>query len=433
MAGPGRAAPHAGTPPTSGSAERRHGYPAGAGLDPWWLAGELARRLDHSLSLPEALARASQWLSEALGLPAAIVLARDEAVEEVFASPYGEVVAAGAAASGLGTAEEGATQGPALREGRTVHVPVVAPGLSPFGGPTPSQVRSMAVAPLTGAEGALGAVVVHSPVPAGVGASLVAALEAVAGPLALLVANARLRRELSEMQSAQEAARLREELLAALSHDMQTPLAVLLGSIKALQAVDDLAPKHRAGLYEGMARRGGQLKRLVEQFLDYSRIEAGRPIEVRPSETDVTAAIARLETDVGWRRPLELLVPDDLPSAYVDPDRLDQVLANLVSNALKFSPVGSPVTVEAWADDDVVEVAVQDRGRGMTPDALEQAFLKFHRGSGAEDTPGTGLGLYVSRAVVEAQGGQLVAESQPERGSRFTVVLPRHAPATEPA
>ncbi len=368
----------------------------------------------------------TRWLERSFQLPVVIVVGQEGNVEELFASPSDGPVARNVAAATPGPPQQGSVLSAVVRDKRSVHQPVVTQGFSLFAtSDLPAAVRSIAVVPLVAGGDGQGALVVYSLAPARLGPGLVAEVEEAASLVALVVANARLRRVVSAMQSAQEAARLREELLAALSHDMQTPLAVLLGSIKALQAVDDLAPKHRAGLYESMARRGAQLQRLVEQFLDYSRLEAGRPIEVRPSPTDVATAIAKLETDIGWRRPLELKVPDELPPAFVDPDRLDQVLANLVSNALKFSPVDSPITVEARAGDDTVEIVVADQGRGMGPVEVENAFLKFQRGAGAEDTPGTGLGLYVSRAVIEAQGGQLNVDSVLGRGSRFTVVLPR--------
>jgi len=368
-------------------------------------------------------------VADSLELPVAIVLAEGGIVEEVLEWPGEGALTPHLTTLLAGGADQGSVLATVLLEKRSIHVPVVGADLALFDGSHgPDPVRSLAAVPLTAAGGTVGVMIVHSPVPAVVGPDVVVAMEDLSAILGLLAANARLRQVVSAMQSAQEDARLREELLAALSHDMQTPLAVLLGSVKALQQFDDLAPKHRAGLYEGMARRGSQLQRLVEQFLDYSRLEAGRPIEARPSSTDVGAAIARLETDLGWRRPLQLAVPSDLPPAFVDPDRLNQVLANLISNALKFSPVGSPISVTARADADVVEVVVEDRGRGMSPDELEDAFLKFHRGSGSGDTPGTGLGLYVSRAVIQAQGGQLSADSQLGRGSRFTLVLPRRPP-----
>ncbi|HSH62375.1 MAG TPA: ATP-binding protein, partial [Acidimicrobiales bacterium] len=406
----------------------REGYAPAARSGTGELAGELGRHLEKAGAPNQTLREVPRLVAESLGIPVAIVLAHEGVVEEAFDWPADGMVATHLGPLLPGCPDDGTVLATALQERRTVHVPVVGAGFSLFDGSGgPSQLRSTAAVPLT-AGGTVGAVILHSPVSAAIGPGLVAALDEVAVLLGLVVANAHLRRVVSAMQSAQEGARLREELLAALSHDMQTPLAVLLGSVKALQQFDDLAPKHRAGLYEGMARRGSQLQRLVEQFLDYSRLEAGRPIEARPSSTDVRAAIAQVETDMGWRRPLELAVPSDLPPAFVDPDRLNQVLANLVSNALKFSPVGSPIRVNARADDDVVQIVVEDRGRGMSPVELEEAFLKFHRGSGARDTPGTGLGLYVSRAVIEAQGGQLTAESQLGRGTRFTLVLPRRPP-----
>ncbi len=414
--------PHEGRGPSEGYAPTTRAATGRMALD-------LGRHLEKALGPEQALREATRWVAESLGLPVAVVLAHDEIMEEVFEWPADGALAAHLTPLLPGAPEEGTVLGRVVQEKQSVHVPVIGAGFALFdrSGP-PRHLRSIAAVPLTAPGGAVGVLVLHSAVPAAIGPGVVAAVEELAALLGLLVANSHLRQVVSVMQSAQEGARLREELLAALSHDMQTPLAVLLGSVKALQQFDDLAPKHRAGLYEGMARRGGQLQRLVEQFLDYSRLEAGRPIEARPSSTDVGAAIARLESDMGWRRPLALAVPDDLPPAFVDPDRLNQVLANLISNALKFSPVGSPISVTARADDDVVQVVVEDRGRGMSPAELEEAFLKFHRGSGARDTPGTGLGLYVSRAVIEAQGGQLSADSELGRGSRFTLVLPRRPP-----
>ena len=124
---------------------------------------------------------------------------------------------------------------------------------------------------------------------------------------------------------------------------------------------------------------------------------------------------------------------ENVPPAFVDPDRLNQVLSNLVSNAVKFSPADAPISVRARASEEAVEIAVIDRGRGMDEAELEQAFLKFQRGAGAAGTRGTGLGLYVSRSVVEALGGRLEAESRPGHGSRFTVVLPLHPSLSAPA
>ena len=411
------------------------GAPGGriAAAGAWKLLGEIGDQLAHQADPLADLADTCRSLSESLGVDVAIMVRPGPSGERVAAWPEEGPDVRQLSALGSATSEGGSPPATGFRGSRSVCLPVVGPG-SPLVPPSalPARVQSLAVVPLVAAGRTVGHLVLCSPAPAGIGPRLVTVAEEVGARLALVVANGELRAALSQLETAQEAARLREELLAALSHDMQTPLAVLLGSIRALQAVDNLEPKHRSGLYESMARRGAQLHRLVEQFLDYSRLEAGRPIEVRPSLTDVVAAIRRLESDVGWRRPLEVIVADDLPPAFVDPDRLDQVLTNLVSNALKFSPVDTPISVQARATDEAVEIAVIDRGQGMSTDELERAFLKFHRGTASEGTRGSGLGLYVSRAVIEAQGGELRAESRVGHGSRFTVVLPIHPSLTGP-
>ncbi len=401
--------------------------------DGWRLLGELEERLSGQSEPFEALDDLCRWLSGALGFELAVVLTRGNSLEQVVACPAGSPANASFSAVARDAAEDGSLSSWVAEGSHPVHTPVLAPGSPLWRVELPPQVRSAVLVPLSAPGDVVGALFVHSPEPAAIGPGLVAVVERVAARLALVLVNARVRRALADLEGAQEAGRLREELLAALSHDMQTPLAVLLGSVKALQAFGDVAPEQRAGLYESMARRGAQLHRLVEQFLDYSRLEAGRPIEVRPSLIEVGAAVSRVEAEVGWRRPLKVEVDDNLPPAFVDPDRLDQVLANLVSNAVKFSPADAPISLRARATDEAVEIDVVDRGRGMDEEELERAFLKFHRGPGAKGTRGTGLGLYVSRAVIEAQGGRLEAESRPDHGSRFTVVLPLHPSLSTPA
>ncbi len=400
--------------------------------DGWRLLGELEELLNAQPEPAHALGDICSWLSKSLGFDVVVVLTRGTSLEQVVACPQHSPANASLATLVETAAQEGSLPSWLPDDSTTLHAPVLAPGVPLGAAGFPQQVRSAVVTPLSAPGEVVGALAVHSPEPATIGPALVSVVERVASRLGLVVVNARLRRALADLEGAHEAARIREELLAALSHDMQTPLAVLLGAVKALQAFGDLAPEQRAGLYESMARRGGQLRRLVEQFLDYSRLEAGRPIEVRPSLIDVGAAVGRVEVEVGWRRPLKVDVADNLPPAFVDPDRLDQVLANLVSNAIKFSPADAPIALTARSTGEAVEIEVVDRGRGMDEEELEQAFLKFHRGSGAKGTRGTGLGLYVSRAVIEAQGGRLEAESRPGHGSRFTVVLPLHPSLSPP-
>ncbi|MGH9281623.1 MAG: PAS domain-containing sensor histidine kinase [Acidimicrobiales bacterium] len=393
----------------------------------WRLIAQLGDLLGRQLDPRESLAETCRWLSRSTGAGVAMVLVPSLVVDQVVAWPADGPVAERLASLAGQPLEPGSALSTAVKGPQTVHAPTITPGLPLLDHHgVPEGMGSAAVVPLVARNLTLGALLVHSSEPGGIRQR--ALVEQAAARVAMALANSDLRNVVSRFEADEEAAHFREELLAAVSHDMQTPLAVLLGSIRALEAGEDLSPRERGQLYERMGRRGLQLRILVQQFLDYSRLGAGRPIVVRPALTDLRFALTRLEADIAGRRPVTVEFPRDLPPAWVDPDRLDQVMANLVSNALKFSPAGSPITIEARATADTVHIEVVDRGQGMSPSDLATVFEKFHRGAGAEGTPGTGLGLYVSRAVVEAQGGRLLAASTLGEGSRFTVVLPRQPP-----
>ena len=395
----------------------------------WRLIAQLGDLLGRQIDPRESLRETCRWLSRSTGAGVAVVLAPDLTVERVVAWPPDTPVAERLERLAAHPLEPGSALYTAVQGSQTVHAPTLSadlPLLDHAG--VPEGMGSAAVVPLVARNMTFGALVVHSPEPGGIRQR--ALVEQAAARVAMALANSELRAAVSRFEADEEAAQFREELLAAVSHDMQTPLAVLLGSIRALEAGEDLDPRERGHLYERMGRRGLQLRRLVQQFLDYSRLGAGRPVVVRPAMTDIRFALTQLEADIAGRRPIVFDMPNDLPPAWVDPDRLDQVMANLVSNALKFSPAGSPITVVARATTDAVELEVADRGQGMGPADLATVFQKFHRGAGAEDIPGTGLGLYVSRALLEAQQGRLLAASTLGEGSRFTVVLPRRPPGT---
>jgi len=397
----------------------------------WRLIAQLGDLLGRQLDPRESLVETCRWLSRSTGAGVAVILAPMLTVDRVVAWPPDTDVTARLEQLVHRPLEPGSALYTAVHGSQTVHNPTMSANLPLFDhAGVPEGMGSAAVVPLVARNMTLGALLVHSPEPNGIRQR--ALVEQAADRVALALANSELREAVARFEADEEASQFREELLAAVSHDMQTPLAVLLGSIRALEAGEDLSPRDRGHLYERMGRRGLQLRRLVQQFLDYSRLGAGRPVVVRPAMTDIRFALTQLEADIAGRRPVVFTMPNDLPPAYVDPDRLDQVMANLVSNALKFSPSGSQITVEAKATAESVELSVADGGQGMSPADLATVFQKFHRGAGAEDIPGTGLGLYVSRALLEAQGGRLVAASTLGKGSRFTVVLPRQAPPGAP-
>lgn len=394
----------------------------------WRLLAELGDLLGSEVDPTHALPEACRWLATATSTGVAIVLTDGGTVGKVAASPPESSLAREVSRLVSRPLEQGSVLWAALREPETVHLPTVDGDVGLLrAGRMPAEVRSAAIVPLVARDTVLGALLAHSSTPGRIDTRMLSLLEETTERIALAIANHRLREALARIESTQEAARFREDLLAGVSHDMQTPLAILLGSLKVLRASDP--SQDRAELYEGMARRGTQLRRLVQQFLDFSRLEAGHPIVVRPVMANVGPSLDQAARDIRGR-PVQLHLPDDLPPAYVDPERLDQVLANLISNALKFSPPGSPISLVASATETTVEVVVADLGRGISASDLGRVFEKFQRGSDAAGTPGTGLGLYVSRALMEAQGGRLAAASRPGQGSQFRVVLRRMPPGS---
>ncbi|MDX1620309.1 MAG: HAMP domain-containing sensor histidine kinase [Nitriliruptorales bacterium] len=218
-----------------------------------------------------------------------------------------------------------------------------------------------------------------------------------------------------------EARRFRDELLAGMSHDMHTPLSVIVGIADALTEEPDLPQNERLAIYETVARQARRLRSLVNQFLDFSRIEADRPLSVDLQDIDVVEVIDHVVPLFTHQREIVVGAEEGLPHALGDKERLEQILINLVSNAIKYSD--GPIRVVARRPDDDILIDVVDEGPGLTDHEIDKIFEKFHRGAAATGTRGTGLGLYISRALARAQGGELTAMSS-GMGSRFRVRVP---------
>jgi signal transduction histidine kinase len=228
---------------------------------------------------------------------------------------------------------------------------------------------------------------------------------------------------------AQEANRLKDEFLATLSHELRTPLTAVLGWTRMLvrHEVQPGRIPHALGVIE---RNAMAQARLIEDLLDVSRITGGR-LRLKMAETDVTAvtrdALESIRPSADAKRiALDVQLPSALPRIAVDPARLQQVIWNLLTNAIKFTPAGGAVTVSAAATIDGVEIAVRDTGRGITPDFLPFVFDAFRQGeSGSNRTaPGLGLGLAIVRRIIEAHGGRVEAMSEgPGCGATFRVYL----------
>jgi two-component system sensor histidine kinase GlrK len=222
--------------------------------------------------------------------------------------------------------------------------------------------------------------------------------------------------------------RMKEEFFASISHDFRSPLAAIGWSAELLQggAAGPLTPK-QVRLVQGIQQSSRRLLGLVNQILDLGRLRAGR-LTLDRQPTSLAALVGACADEVrpladraGLR--LDVAVPDDLPKVDVDPERIQQVFANLLGNAVKFTPAGGVVTVSGAATAPEVLVRVRDTGIGIPAPLLPRIFDRYeqaHPGRG-----GTGLGLAVVKELVEAHGGRVAVESEEGRGTCFTVALPR--------
>ena len=222
--------------------------------------------------------------------------------------------------------------------------------------------------------------------------------------------------------------KLQTALLNSISHELRTPLAVITGSLSSLLDQPNGSPLAAAQteLLETAYEEARRLNLLVGNLLDMSRLEAGA-LRLKRAACDLQDLVGiALERTLGRsaERPVQTSFPDGLPLVDVDEALFLQVIVNLLDNALKYSPAGSPLAIQAWADQQAVYLEVRDQGPGLAASDLERVFDKFYR-SHPGAAGGTGLGLTICRGIVEAHGGQIHASNHPAGGARFTVTLPR--------
>ncbi|WP_055494410.1 sensor histidine kinase KdpD [Streptomyces sp. TP-A0356] len=245
-------------------------------------------------------------------------------------------------------------------------------------------------------------------------------LAAFAAQAAVVLDRQRLQQEAEQAKELAEGNRIRTALLAAVSHDLRTPLAGIKASVSSLRSDDvEWSEEDRAELLAAIEEGADRLDHLVGNLLDMSRLQTGTvtPL-IREVDLDevVPMALGGVPEDS-----VELDIPETLPMVDVDAGLLERTVANLVENAVKYSPLGTSVLVSASALADRVEVRVVDRGPGVPDDAKERIFEPFQRYGDAPRGAGVGLGLAVARGFAEAMGGTLTAEDTP--GGGLTMVL----------
>lgn len=265
-------------------------------------------------------------------------------------------------------------------------------------------------------------------------------LSAIGHQVSVAVENAALTAEVAEINVLREMSRVRSELVAAFSHDLRTPLGLIQMACSTLQR-DDIAldADLTAELLNDIQTQSERLSRLVDGILDLGHLESGQ-IRLDLVDLDVAGLVLQVSQEVAKAHPNHEIaaIPAEKPLiVWADRDRVDQVIRNVLDNAVKYSPQGSAVAVHVLRDGYGVRVAVSDEGIGIPPDQRELVFERFFRIHTAftASVPGTGLGLATCRAIIEAHGGRIWIEphdsDQAFPGTTVVFTLPGPAPALQ--
>jgi len=302
--------------------------------------------------------------------------------------------------------------------GRIIYEPLQAIGFSDL----------MAV-PLLAGKTSLGVLLVASHSPRGLTDEDLALFTTIGQQLGLTLKNTQLLRSATEMDALREADRLKSGFIAAVSHDLRSPLTAIRASVESLLDRREIQSAwEQEHLLHNIAGQTSRLGRLVDQLLDLSRIEAG-VLSLDRDWTELPVLIADTlakfeELNNGCQ--VERDLSTDLPLHYVDPDRLIQVLWNLLENANKYASPRSSIKVETrWTGTEVL-IGVADRGPGIPAGEREKIFQHFYRldRDYRAHTQGSGLGLAICRGIVQAHGGRIWVEDRPGGGSIFRIALP---------
>jgi signal transduction histidine kinase len=255
-----------------------------------------------------------------------------------------------------------------------------------------------------------------------------ARLERLCNQMGLVIQNARLlAAERATVERLRDLDTMKSDFVAIASHELRTPLTAIQGSIKTLRrAKDTFEPAQSEELLAIIDRQADRLTRLVEDLLLASRIDSGR-VQLRMDSVDLGDTLRETLDELGARADrVSLAVAPTLPRLITDGQRIGQIARNLIENALKFSPEGSPVRVTAHHSSEGLVLEVADDGPGIPPDEIPHIFERFHQigGSLRRRGEGFGLGLYITQRLAEALGGRIEVDSKLGRGTTFRVYVP---------
>jgi signal transduction histidine kinase len=289
-------------------------------------------------------------------------------------------------------------------------------------------LRSRVAAPLLAGARAVGLISVGRREPDGFEAHEIELVTLLGRLVASAVQN--LRAYEGERRTVEELRRLsalRADFVSLVSHELRSPMAAVIGAARTLQLRwRELQPEQREAFLGLIADETSRLAALIGDVLDTSRIDAGT-FTYRFADVDLTSLVSDsvAAAVIGQDEvPVVAHLPVRVPEIRGDPERLRQVIGNLIDNAVKYSPAGVAVEVRIAAGNGSVHVSVSDRGPGIESADQRLIFEKFGRVAGDGSKPGTGLGLFIARSIAEAHGGELTVSSAPGRGATFTMSLP---------
>jgi two-component system sensor histidine kinase KdpD len=227
-----------------------------------------------------------------------------------------------------------------------------------------------------------------------------------------------------------ESERLRNSLLAAISHDLRTPLTAMVGLAETLTLTKPPLSGEPVEIARAIRESALRMNTLVNNLLDMARLESGAValnLQWQPLEEVVGSSLRAIRPALGARH-VQVLLPEDLPLVQIDAVLIERILVNLLENAGKYTPPDTPIRIGAAATSDTIELWIDDHGPGLPRGHEEAIFSKFERGKKESAIPGVGLGLAISRAIAQAHGGTVFGVTRPDGGARFTLRLPRGEP-----
>lgn len=291
------------------------------------------------------------------------------------------------------------------------------------------QTRATLAAPLEWGDELLGVVGFHSKTPRRWVEADIALIEAAAREVSIALNHARrFSAAVETAEKLRQVDELRSDFVAMVSHELRSPMTVVAGIADILKKRQSaLTAEQRSELIDTLGREARRLTRLVSEVLDLEAIEQGG-MELQLGEVDLASLAREAVTDAGAAERIDLTVARGDVVVVADSDRVKQVLLNLISNAVKFTEDSSSIAVRVLPEERTVRVEVFDQGPGISEENQLRLFQRFSRlDDSTQRKPGSGLGLYLSRSIVEAHGGEIWVESAPGQGATFSFRLPRQA------